>query len=159
VEHVNHLGSYGNVREASVVVQLLNELRQNFDKKQGGTQGQNSWHSTERVRVITFYSEQVALIERLLAESNLSGVTVATVDSSQGSESDIIILSFVRSVGVEQSVGFLSDYRRLNVALTRARYQLVCVGNMYGNWHLEPTGAINDLIRNAVERGHVIQLE
>lgn len=34
-EHVNHLGSYGNVHDASVVVPL-NELHQNFDKKQGG---------------------------------------------------------------------------------------------------------------------------
>jgi superfamily I DNA and/or RNA helicase len=73
----------------------------------------------ERVRVITFYFEQVALIERLLAESNLSGVTVATVDFSQGSKSDIITLFFVCTVGVgrEQSVGFLSDYQILNVAL------------------------------------------
>jgi len=59
---------------------------------------------------------------------HLGGIMVSTVDSSQGCEADIVILSFVR--GGSSKVGFLKDNRRLNVGLTRARFQLVCVGNL-----------------------------
>ena len=163
IEQVNHHGSYGNLCEATVVVQLVKEFRSNFLKKFKGNNHTTSlsWHSPERVRVITFYSGQVSLIERLLVEANISGVTVATVDSSQGSESDIVIVSFVRSKGIGQrhSVGFLTDNRRLNVALTRARYQLVCVGNIYGSLRFELNGAIKDLLENSVERGHVVEFK
>lgn len=54
-------------------------------------------------------------------------VTVATVDSFQGQERDIIIVSTVRSNGA--SVGFLADFRRWNVAMTRAKCALLVVGH------------------------------
>ena len=53
---------------------------------------------------------------------------MGTVDSFQGQERDIIYISLVRSNEMGE-IGFLSDIRRMNVAMTRARKKLVIVGD------------------------------
>ncbi len=55
-------------------------------------------------------------------------ISVNTIDSFQGQERDIVYISMTRSnaAGV---IGFLSDTRRMNVAMTRARKKLVVVGD------------------------------
>jgi len=82
--------------------------------------------------VITFYTGQVACIKekiRLeLSEKDAEDIRVMTVDSFQGSECDCIILSFVRSNN-QHKIGFIHDPRRLNVALTRAKFLLLAVGD------------------------------
>jgi superfamily I DNA and/or RNA helicase len=57
-----------------------------------------------------------------------SKVSVHTVDSFQGSEASVVILSLVRS-NSSNTIGFLSDSRRLNVAITRAKDMLIIVGD------------------------------
>ena len=74
--------------------------------------------------MITTYSGQVALVR-----SRTGGVVdVYTIDKSQGQERDVIILSMVRS-NAKGHLGFITDRRRINVALTRARDGLIIVCN------------------------------
>jgi hypothetical protein len=57
------------------------------------------------------------------------GAFVGTVDSFQGSEADVVILSLVRN-NPRNQLGFLRDRRRLNVALSRAKCHLIIVGSI-----------------------------
>ncbi|KAG0416692.1 Regulator of nonsense transcripts 1 like protein, partial [Dictyocoela roeselum] len=78
----------------------------------------------------TPYEGQRVNIARRLGElfsSNLN-IDVSNVDAFQGREKDYIIVSLVRS-NTYQGIGFVSDKRRLNVALTRAKHGLVIIGN------------------------------
>lgn len=152
-EELSSYGSYFNVHEGHAVVGLIIQLRDMhaaIHVKQACT----PWNAPDKIRIITFYSGQVTLIQNLLKKAKIRGVLVATVDSSQGCEADIVIVSFVRSRESTQkhTIGFLKDERRINVAITRARYQLVCVGNAYGTLYREEKGAIKKLIQNAMER-------
>ena len=146
-------GSYCNTAEAETVLEIVKQLRVMASR---AVQDTVAWYSTEKVRIITFYQAQVSLIKRMLTEHGHGQVTVATVDSSQGCEADIVIVSFVRSndakKGDHHSAGFLSDDRRLNVALTRAKYQLICVGNAQALQSLSGASTLQSLSRDAYER-------
>lgn len=89
----------------------------------------------DQIGVITPYEGQRAFILQYLTmngtliekkEEYLS-IEVVSVDAFQGREKDFIILSCVRAN--DTSIGFLRDPRRLNVALTRAKYGMVILGN------------------------------
>ena len=73
---------------------------------------------------ISPYAGQVAAAKELLPKQ----MRISTIDSFQGQEKEIIILSLVRS-NDDGDIGFLKDYRRMNVAITRAKEQLFVIGD------------------------------
>ncbi|KAL0062562.1 hypothetical protein AAF712_010601 [Marasmius tenuissimus] len=102
-------GSRYNENEASVVKQWVTRLLES-----GIGPGQ--------ITVITPYQAQVTLLTSLLRP--LGPIEIGTVDGMQGREKDAVIISLVRS-NEKKEVGFLSEKRRLNVAMTRAKRHLV----------------------------------
>lgn len=88
----------------------------------------------DQIGVITPYEGQRAyLVQYMQYQGSLNAkiyqeVEIASVDAFQGREKDIIIISCVRS-NEHQGIGFLADPRRLNVALTRAKYAVIVIGN------------------------------
>jgi len=76
------------------------------------------------IAFISPYSGQVGLAKSTFSKELL----ISTIDSFQGQEKKVIIISLVRS-NTESKIGFLSDYRRMNVALTRAKEQLFVIGD------------------------------
>ena len=96
--------SYMNKKEGEKIVQIYNNLKNIFDD----------------IVVISPYTAHCELLKKLSND-----ITVHTIDSFQGREADVIILSTVRT-GL--NVGFWNDKRRLNVGLTRARHALRVVG-------------------------------
>lgn len=123
-----------NKKEAKVIIDELKDLL--------------DWMSKNRKRdgkpwiiaILPFYKGQEKLIRKKLQsyfkskrvrtfyciEKNAI-VELCAVDRFQGHEADIIFLSFVRNRST--GIGFLDTPNRLNVALTRAKYQLVIVGD------------------------------
>jgi ATP-dependent RNA/DNA helicase IGHMBP2 len=77
------------------------------------------------IAVITPYAAQVRWLRERL---KMTEVEVDTVDGFQGREKEAVVVSLVRS-NRENEIGFLSDVRRMNVALTRARRKLIVVGD------------------------------
>jgi ATP-dependent RNA/DNA helicase IGHMBP2 len=83
------------------------------------------------IAIISPYMEQVLFIREFLEETELGSilpVTVSTIDGFQGQERDVVYISLVRS-NERGKIGFLDDIRRMNVAMTRARKQLVVIGD------------------------------
>jgi len=106
-------GSYINPKESSVVGKIIEEL---FDQ---GTEGVN-------IGVIAPYRAQANYIKDSLEDKE--GVEVNTVDSFQGREKDCILISLTRCNDKKQ-IGFLKEVRRMNVAMTRAKHQLIIIGD------------------------------
>jgi hypothetical protein len=82
------------------------------------------------IAVVTPYAAQVRLIRRMLRKlvERPPYVEVSSVDGFQGREKEAVIFSAVRS-NENYAVGFVSDWRRVNVSFTRARRALIVLGN------------------------------
>jgi ATP-dependent RNA/DNA helicase IGHMBP2 len=96
------------------------------------TEGYSTEHFPS-IAVISPYKQQIALLKDQLKHSPAlevygDKISVNTIDSFQGQERDIVYISMTRS-NTEGQIGFLSDIRRMNVAMTRARKKLVIIGD------------------------------
>ena len=85
------------------------------------------------IGIISPYQAQVHYLRKLLKQRAFfipykGLITVNTVDGFQGQERDVIVISLVRA-NDRGDIGFLSDLRRMNVAITRARMKLIILGN------------------------------
>lgn len=77
-----------------------------------------------KTALISPYSGQVTAAKEVLPKQ----MRISTIDSFQGQEKENIIVSLVRS-NDDGDIGFLKDYRRMNVAITRAKEQLFVIGD------------------------------
>lgn len=82
--------------------------------------------------VISPYKAQVSWLRRNAKKRNVlrrlrGKIAINTIDGFQGQERDVVFISLVRS-NDDGKIGFLSDLRRMNVAMTRARMKLVIIG-------------------------------
>jgi ATP-dependent RNA/DNA helicase IGHMBP2 len=109
-----------NTEEAGFVIERVEELLAN--------------HPDYSIGIIAPYRAQVAQLTAQLTErlgSNFfetNSITCATVDAFQGQERDIMVISLTRSNSTGE-IGFLKEYRRMNVAMTRAKHHLLIVGD------------------------------
>jgi len=115
-----------NKEEGMLLIRMVERLVEQI--------GISHWQqSAYTIGIITPYSSQVEYLRKLADASPVlteiqSLVSVNTVDAFQGQERDVIAISFVRS-NEKAEVGFLSDIRRTNVAMTRARKKLMMAGD------------------------------
>ncbi|MFA5657070.1 MAG: AAA domain-containing protein, partial [Dysgonamonadaceae bacterium] len=124
---VSHKINHG---EADTVVMLVESLRSVYHHSKKD-------FCASRIGIIAPYRNQIALIKQKLAEAKVPDfekISVDTVERYQGSQRDIILISFC--VNKAYQLDFLCNLssdgkvdRKLNVALTRARKQLFLVGN------------------------------
>lgn len=121
--------SISNPEEAALLIKhllLVLAEHEQFDKNK---------HQI-KIGIISPYKEQVILLQNLVSENEelqkyqklCCSVAVKTIDGFQGQEKDMIYISLVRSNETKE-IGFLSDTRRMNVALTRAKQKLVVIGD------------------------------
>lgn len=117
-ENLSDTFSHKNVYEAKFAVELANYLL---------IQG----YKNTQITILTTYSGQLLEINQNIRShrnKDLKEVGVFVVDNFQGEENDIIILSCVRSNN-KGDIGFLKVPNRINVALSRAKMALYCIGN------------------------------
>ena len=94
---------------------------------------ENILSDSNTIGIISPYKAQVHFLEQQTDESATfkkmgKRLSVNTIDGFQGQERDLIYISLVRS-NDDGEIGFLSDLRRMNVAMTRARKKLVIIGD------------------------------
>jgi superfamily I DNA and/or RNA helicase len=85
------------------------------------------------IGIISPYKQQVELLKTISRDmpdwpAIASQTAIHTVDGFQGQERDLVLISLARSNAGGQ-IGFLSDIRRMNVAMTRARKKLIIIGD------------------------------
>lgn len=124
--------STSNPEEGFLLLKHLKKLIEQYEQN-------NKQDKKITIGIISPYKEQVTYLALKIAEDEylkqyLPQIAIKTIDGFQGQERDVIYISLVRS-NENQEIGFLSDTRRMNVALTRAKKKLVVIGDSatFGN--------------------------
>ena len=104
------------------------------------------------IGIISPYWSQVALLRDMVKE--LPDIDISTVDGFQGSEKELIVISFVRS-NPSNVVGFLKETRRINVTITRAKRMCIAIGDIST---LESDPGINDFIKYCYRNNAVVKV-
>lgn len=111
-----------NQFEAKIIIELLQKIDKDYSEK----------NLKKEIAIITGYKAQKNILLRTLEKNNVNfnniKIEIDTVDAFQGRETDTVIYSIVRS-NKYGDIGFLSDQRRLNVSLSRARELLLIIGD------------------------------
>ncbi|AJV71080.1 Sen1p [Saccharomyces cerevisiae YJM1574] len=136
--------SYTNMEEIRVAIELVDYLFRKFD---------NKIDFTGKIGIISPYREQMQKMRKEFARYfggmiNKS-IDFNTIDGFQGQEKEIILISCVRADDTKSSVGFLKDFRRMNVALTRAKTSIWVLGHQRS---LAKSKLWRDLIEDAKDR-------
>jgi len=93
----------------------------------------NNLSEDQSVGIIAPYKAQIELLKDLIIKKTAfdalrEQISINTVDAFQGQERDVIYIGLTRS-NEHNEIGFLKEYRRMNVAMTRAKTQLVIIGD------------------------------
>ncbi|MFD1819329.1 DNA helicase, putative [Pseudarcicella hirudinis] len=115
-----------NPEEAALLIRHLTQLAEQISLEYAK-------ENFPDIAIISPYKQQVNILNDLLAHTPelqpfASRISVNTIDSFQGQERDIVYISMARSNN-DGEIGFLSDIRRMNVAMTRARKKLIIIGD------------------------------
>jgi serine/threonine protein kinase len=145
--------SIANATEVNVIIKLLSGIAQKDDQVESLALQMNKDKGELPIGIICMYAEQKKRLRRKVAEQTWSEqfkslIRIDTVDSYQGKENRIVILSITRSDS-KQSPGFLRSPNRINVGLSRAMDRLVIVGNSEmwkGKNNVLPLGKVFDYI-------------
>ncbi|CCM01866.1 uncharacterized protein FIBRA_03937 [Fibroporia radiculosa] len=145
----NH--SFINRAECQVAIALFNRLRREY----------STFDFDYKVGIVSMYRGQIFELRRMFEQrfgADISSIVdFHTVDGFQGQEKDVIILSCVRAGPNVQTVGFLRDMRRMNVALTRAKSSLFVLGHAAT---LERSdGTWRQIISDARERSRLVNVD
>ncbi|XP_048511780.1 putative helicase MOV-10 isoform X2 [Athalia rosae] len=114
-----------NMEEVGITMNYLQKL---IGAKLGGRELE-----LKDIGIVTPYKLQRTKLRQKLEEKNWDDISVGTVETFQGQERDVIIISTVRSLmcntGTKAPLGFLSNPKRFNVAVTRAKSLLITIGH------------------------------
>ena len=137
--------SYTNSEEVRIALELVDYLFKNFEDKVD---------FTGKLGIISPYREQMQKLRkeftRYFGSSIGKYIDFNTIDGFQGQEKEIIIISCVRADDTKTGVGFLKDFRRMNVAFTRAKTSMWILGHRQS---LYKNKLWRNLIDDATERG------
>ena len=100
------------------------------------------------VGIICPFRAQLRLMDdcESLHQMKMEGVEMSTIDKYQGRDKEAIVLSFVRSNAGGKVGRILQDFRRLNVAVSRARSKLILIGSM------KTLYSGSDVLKSALDR-------